>query len=154
MRVPQPTAMAAELQAIGLDPKNLPPLDKVPPDKMRPLMMTFKKATGMDCKGCHDVNNFKASTPHKRLAEKMWDEFVRGLAFEDGSPVYCDSCHGGQKEFLERRDKKALATWMDENYVTKLKRAGDQAGKSHSCETCHGDPFQPTFLEAWEGKKH
>lgn len=141
------STMGDDLKALGLDPKNLPPLNKVPPDKMRPLMMTFKKALGVECTGCHDAGNFKAPTPHKKVAAKMWDQMVRGLAMEDGSVLYCDSCHGGRMQYLDRHDKKALSAWMDTNFVSKVKRTDK---KDHSCETCHGDPFEPKFIAAWE----
>lgn len=141
------SSMAADLKALGLDPKALPPLNKIPPDKMRPLMMTFKKALGVECTGCHDAANFKAPTPHKKIAAKMWDQFTRALAMENANDVlYCDSCHQGSMEFLDRHDKKAISAWMDANFVSKLKRADK---KDHSCETCHGDPFEPKFLASW-----
>ncbi|MBX3187664.1 MAG: hypothetical protein KF819_11640 [Labilithrix sp.] len=140
------SAMADDLKKIGLDPKNLPPLNKLEPDKIRAVMGTFKKALGVECTGCHDANNFKAPTPHKKIATKMWDEFVRKMAMEDGSVLYCDSCHGGHMEFLDRKDKKALSAWMDANFVGKLKRVDK---KDQSCETCHGDPFEPNFVAQW-----
>lgn len=141
-----PSAMAADLQEIGLDPKALPPLDKIAPDKLRKVMKTFTKALGMQCTGCHDANDFRAPTKNKKIAARMWSEYVRGLAMEDGSALYCDSCHQGAKEPLDRHDKKALAGWMDQNFVTKLKRVD---GKDHSCETCHGEPFEPHALAQW-----
>ena len=33
-------------------------------------------------------------------------------------------------------DKKALASWMDDNYVSRLKRTDRQ---EHGCVTCHGE---------------
>lgn len=142
-----PSAMLEELKAIGLDPAALPPLGKLPPDKLRKVMKTFTKALGTTCNGCHDGNDFHKPTPHKKVASKMWDLYVRGLRMADGTPLYCDSCHGGKQEFLDRKDHKALAGWMDENFVKKVKRAD---GKAHDCATCHGDPFQAKIIEAWE----
>lgn len=147
MKPPRATAMAEDLKAIGLDPKNLPALDKMEPEKLRKVMNLFKKALGTDCGGCHNRDDFRAPTPHKKLASRMWKEFVRGMTLEDGSPLFCDSCHDGHMEFLERTDKKALSQWMDTNYVSKLRRADK---KEHGCETCHGDPFEPRFLANWE----
>lgn len=147
MKAMGPSQMAADLKALGLDPKALPPLNKIPPDKIRPLMMTFKKALGAECTACHDAGNFKAATPKKKIAAKMWDEFVRKLAMEKADDVlYCDSCHQGSMEFLDRHDKKALSAWMDANFVSKAKRVDK---KDHSCETCHGDPFEPKFIAGW-----
>jgi hypothetical protein len=144
------SAMAADLKEIGLDTKALPPLAKMDPEKLRKLMKTFTKSLGVQCSECHDPNDFKAWTPNKRIASGMWNEFVRGLAMEDGSLLYCDSCHQGSMQFLDRKDKKVLSSWMDANFVSKLKRRN---GKEHGCGTCHGDPFEPKFLEAWSKEK-
>jgi hypothetical protein len=144
------SAMAADLTALGLSPQALPALNKLPPDTLRMVMKTFSKALGTPCTGCHDQNDFRAPTPNKKIATGMWNEFVRKLARDDGSPVYCDSCHAGKRTFLDRHDKKALSAWMDQNFVAKLKKT---AGGDHSCETCHGDPFEPRFLEAWRSRR-
>jgi hypothetical protein len=141
-----PSAMAAELEALGLDVHALPPLGKIPPDKLRQVMKTFTRSLGVDCTFCHDENDFRAPTKHKQIAARMWNDYVRALAAEDGTALYCDSCHGGRKEPLDRHDKKALASWMDANFVAKLKRVD---GADHSCDTCHGEPFEPRPLRAW-----
>lgn len=141
-----PSAFADDLKKLGIDPLKPPPLNKLSPDVVRKLMPSFAKSLGVKCEFCHDTNNFKAPTPHKRVAANMWQHFVVDLAFEDGNPLYCDSCHGGSAEFLDRHDKKALSAWMDANYVSKLKRTDK---KDHSCETCHGDPFEPKFIGLW-----
>jgi hypothetical protein len=141
------STMAADLQALGLDPKALPPLDKLEPDKLRRVMKTFTKSLGAVCTDCHVENDFRAPTPRKSIAARMWDHFVRDLAMEDGALVYCDSCHVGRlTPLLDRHDKKALSTWMEANYVDKMKKVD---GKEHGCETCHGDPFEPKFLGSW-----
>ena len=150
MKSPAPSAMAEDLKKLGIDPLHPPPLAKLSPDVVRKLMPTFAKSLGVRCDACHDVNDFKKSTPYKRVAAGMWQHFVVELSLEGGQPLYCDSCHGGKQEFLDRHDKKALSGWMDANYVSKLKR-NDK--KDHSCETCHGDPFEPKFLTAWENGK-
>lgn len=139
--------MAEDLKKLGIDPLHPPPLSKLSPDVIRKLMPTFARSLGVKCEACHDVNNFKASTPKKKVAAAMWQRFVVGLALEDGAPLYCDSCHGGKMEFLDTHDKKVLSAWMDTNYVAKLKKVDK---KDHSCDTCHGDPFDPKFLKAWE----
>lgn len=140
------TAMGEDLTKLGLDPKSLPPLSKLDPTTLRQVMKTFSKSLGMPCTGCHDADDFHAPTPKKKIASRMWDLYVRGLTTEDGGPVYCDSCHEGKDEFLDRSDKKALGAWMEANFVGKLRRADK---KEHGCETCHGDPFEPKFLAAW-----
>lgn len=141
------SAFAEDLKKLGIDPLKPGPLNKLSPDTLRKLMPTFAKSLGVKCAACHDPDNFKAWTPNKRVASKMWQEFVVGMAMEDGTPLYCDSCHGGHMEFLDRHDKKALSAWMDTNYVKKLKRSDK---KEATCEGCHGDPFEPLFLSTWE----
>jgi hypothetical protein len=157
MKAIGPSAFAEDLKKLGIDPQKPQPLNKLSPDVIRKLMPTFAKSLGVKCEFCHDKNNFKAPTPHKRVAAKMWDEYVVKLSLDDGGAagaatgaLYCDSCHGGKSEFLDRHDKKALSAWMDANYVSKLKRADK---KDHGCETCHGDPFEPDILQSWHGAK-
>jgi hypothetical protein len=143
-----PTEMGPALKELGLDVKNLPPLNKIPPDKIRKVMGTFTKALGTQCTGCHDGDDFKKATPNKKLASRMWNEFVRGYTMEGGGAVYCDSCHGGKTTFLVRDPGlKELSKWMDENFVSKMKKTNGQA---HSCETCHGDPIEGKFLHTWK----
>ena len=150
-----PSAMLAELSAIGLDPAALPPLAQLEPDKLRRVMRTFTRSLGAVCADCHVENDFAAPTPRKNVAAKMWDQYVRGLSLTAGggapdsplAPLYCDSCHAGRiTPLLDRHDGKALAEWMDRNFVARLKRTD---GKEHRCETCHGEPFAPRFLAAW-----
>lgn len=142
------TEMGPALKELGLDVKSLPPLNKIPPDKIRKVMNTFTKALGTQCTGCHDGDDFKKATPNKKVAARMWNEFVRGYAMEGGGAVYCDSCHGGKMTFLVRDPGlKELSKWMDENMVGKLKKPNGQA---HSCETCHGDPIEGKFLHNWK----
>lgn len=140
-----PSTLGPDLQALGLDVAKLPPLDKLQGETLRKVMKTFSRALGAKCTDCH-AENFAAPTPQKRIAERMWDEFVRGLAQKDGKPHYCDSCHQGRMKFLQHGDGKALARWMDEHYVASVKRTD---GKEHNCSTCHGDPFNGDFLEVW-----
>lgn len=146
MRPITASAMAEDLKKLGIDPLKPPPLNKLSPDVMRKLMPTFTRSLGVKCAACHDTNDFKAPTPKKKIAAKMWSDYVVGLQMEDGSPLYCDSCHGGKAEMLDSHDKKALSAAMDASYVKKLKRADK---KENSCDTCHGDPFEPKILEAW-----
>jgi hypothetical protein len=150
MRTIATSAFAEDLKKLGIDPLKPPPLNKLSPDTIRKLMPTFAKSLGVKCDACHDTNNFKTWTPKKRVAAKMWQEFVVGMQMDDGTPLYCDSCHGGKQEFLDRHDKKALSAWMDTNYVKKLKRSDK---KEHSCEQCHGDPFEPKILAQWATAK-
>ncbi len=145
MKDPAPTAMAADLQAIGLDPAKLPLLSKLEGEKLRRVMKLFTRALGVKCGDCH-TEDFAAPTPMKNISERMWDDFARGLAMEGGAPIFCDSCHNGHAEFLDRHDMKALGKWMDVAYVGKLTR---RDGKEHECSTCHGDPFEGEILKEW-----
>jgi hypothetical protein len=143
-----PTEMGPALKELGIDVKNLPPLNKIPPDKIRKVMNTFTKALGTSCTGCHDGDDFKKATPNKKVAARMWNEFVRGYTMEGGGAVYCDSCHAQKMTFLVRDPGlKELSKWMDENMVSKLKKTN---GQPHSCETCHGDPMEGKFLHNWK----
>jgi hypothetical protein len=140
------TTMTSDLQAIGLDAKTLPTLAKLEPEKLRKVMRTFTKSLGMKCGDCHNESDFSAPTPMKKIASHMWDDYVRALAMNDGSPIYCDTCHQGRPKLLDRHDKKALSKWMDANFVSKLTRRDK---KDHGCETCHGDPFEAHILAQW-----
>ena len=73
----------------------------------------------------------------------MWNDFTRALIRSEGGPVFCDSCHNGQATFLDRKDLAALGEWMEANFEAKLARADK---KDHTCETCHGDPFEGKIL--------
>lgn len=148
MKAIGPSAFAADLERLGIDLRKPPALVTLSPDVVRKLMPTFSKSLGVRCDFCHDNDNFKAWTPRKRVASKMWNEFVAKASLDGtgGGALYCDSCHGGRAAFLDRHDKKALSTWMDANYVSKLKRFDK---RDSGCEGCHGDPFAPRFLEAW-----
>ncbi len=140
------STFAADLQAVGLDLKALPPLDKLKPDQTKKVMATFSKSLGWQCKDCHGTGNFNAPTPMKKVTVHMWNEYVKGLTHSAG-PLYCDSCHQGKAEYLDKSDKKALAGWMDQELTKKVKRTD---GKEHSCSTCHGDPFNPDILAGWK----
>jgi Cytochrome c7 and related cytochrome c len=148
MKSPVPSAMQAELHALGLDPSSLPPIEKLDAKALRGVMKLIAKSLGAKCGDCHAEGDFASPTPRKKVAAKMWDEFVVKLAFAaDGSPLFCDSCHQGRKKELDRTDKKALARWMDANFVEKLKRSDD---KDHDCETCHVN-MEMRFVSRWAG---
>ena len=147
MVVVEATKLEDELRAAGLDPKSLPPLEKIDRKQIGKVMKTFSTSLGIACVGCHDADDFKKPTPRKRVAKRMWNDFVRVLATDDGKPVYCDSCHQGRLLALDRRNKKVVADYMDDIFLGKLKRAD---GKEHDCGTCHGDPPEFHFLDEWK----
>src|SRR5262249_40612230 len=94
------TEMEADLKEIGLDPKALPPLNKLSPDQLRKVMKTFTKSLGVQCNGCHDTKDFRAPTPNKKIATHMCNDFTRALMITHGHPFYCETCHGRQKDSL------------------------------------------------------
>jgi hypothetical protein len=146
MRPPTATELGPQLQAIGLDPKNLPPLSKLAPEQLRKVMPLFAKSLGVKCTACHVFEN-PEKTPRMKVAAQMWEHFARTLAISTGEPIFCDSCHHGSLAVLDRTDKTALATWMKDNFVTPLARVD---GKDHGCATCHGEPLRPRFIDLWK----
>jgi hypothetical protein len=147
MKAPIPTALAADLQALGIDATNLPPIEKLEPKALRGVMKLMAKSLGFKCADCHAEGDFAASTRRKRIAAKMWDEFAAKTTMADGSLLFCDSCHQGRTVLLDRRDKKALGKWMDASFVGLLKR---KDGKATECETCHVD-MEMHLLAKWGG---
>jgi Cytochrome c7 and related cytochrome c len=146
MKAPIPSALVADLQALGLDVKNLPPIEKLEPKTLRGVMKLLAKSLGAKCGDCHTEGDFAAQTKRKKIAAKMWDEFVAKLSLQ-GQPLFCDSCHQGRIKELDRSDKKALGKWMDANFAQKLVR---KDGKDEACESCHVD-WDMTFLTKWGG---
>lgn len=145
MKAPVPSAMVEDLQALGIDAKNLPPIEKLAPRTLRSVMKLLAKSLGGKCGDCHQEGDFAAPTRRKKIAARMWDEFAAKMAMADGAPLFCDSCHQGRILQLDRRDKKALSHWMDDNFVAKL---AHKDGKSQECETCHVD-MDMRFLAKW-----
>jgi hypothetical protein len=147
MKPPVPSAYLAELDALGLDPNDLPPLQKLDAKALRGVMKLFSRSLGVTCGDCHE-DDFAAPTPRKRIATKMWNEYVVKLAFSaDVSPLFCDSCHQGRTALLDRSSAEALGAWMKTSYVDPLKPKSDVP---MSCETCH-ENMQMRFLNKWAG---
>jgi len=148
MKAPTPSELGDKLTAIGLDPKELPPLTKLHPDQIRKVMPLIAKSLGVKCTACHIWNSDgpPPRTPRMNVAEQMWNRFVRGLTLADGQPLFCDSCHHGSMQVVDRHDTKALGAWMKESFVIGLSR-NDQ--KENECATCHGNPMQPRFINLW-----
>jgi hypothetical protein len=117
--------------------------------KTQAVMKSFTIALGVDCNGCHAGSgktlDYEAVTPQKKVAAKMWSDFVRGLKAKEGT-LYCDSCHQGKMKYLDRSDPTVLEEWMKKNFVEKLER---RDGQEHDCKTCHGEPFKADFLRTW-----
>jgi hypothetical protein len=145
MRPLRPSALDADLHALGLDPKHPPPIERLDATTLRRVMKLMARSLGIKCAGCHQEGDFAAPTRRTKIASRMWDEFVVKLATVDGSPLFCDSCHQGRVLDLDRSDDKALAKWMAENFVAKMTRVD---GAVHDCETCHVD-MNMHFLADW-----
>jgi hypothetical protein len=157
MKMPVASQMAQDLTSLGLDPKNLPAMSKLEPEKLRKVMKLISRSLGVQCSGCH-LEDPSAATPRKRVAEKMWDGYVRGLAMADGAPIFCDSCHQGAVVILDRTDKKALGKWMEAAFVGKLApRAaagkGATSAEDLECATCHGEDHEMHFVDLWKQGK-
>ncbi len=147
MKPPTPTVYGENLKAIGLDPKNLPPLNKIAPEQLRKVMPLVAKSLGVKCSACHDFNApvQPTVTPRMKVALHMWNEIVRIRTFADQNAeatVFCDSCHHGSLTFLDRHDRPALEHWMDENFVKTL--------GAERCETCHGKPPKWNLVDVWK----
>jgi hypothetical protein len=149
MKTPVPSAMIDDLRALGLDAKSLPPIEKLEPRTLRGVMKLMAKSLGVRCGDCHQEGDYAAPTRRKKIAAHMWDEFAAKLLVADAqgqaAPLFCDSCHQGRTTLLDRRDKKALSKWMDDNFAAKLTR---KDGKSEECESCHVD-MEMHFLAQW-----
>lgn len=140
--------LADDLKAIGLDIAKLPKMAALKADQRSKVMPILKKATGMDCKDCHEDKDFKKETPHKIVARKMWDEFVVPMKLASG-PLFCDSCHQGASYQLDRKNKDAVGAYMDAQYTKKLTK---KDGKEVKCETCHTDMEMKVFEKLWKTK--
>jgi len=138
-----PSAFAGELRELGLDPMNLPRFEDLTTRQRRRLMGTFTRSLGVACNDCHDRNDYLVSTRAKYVTVQMWNQLTRPFQLEGGGPVYCDSCHHADSRFLDRHDKKAVATFMARELVGKLEAHDKQRVE---CESCHGTPFRPLFL--------
>ena len=138
--------LLASLSSVGLDPKKLPPLEQLDKSQRLLVMETFSDALGVPCTGCHSDTDSRADTRRKRIAKRMWNDYARGLTFDNGDALYCDSCHNGQLFPLDRTDKDKIADYMSNELVGRLKRTDN---KDVECGTCHGDPPEFGFLGIW-----
>lgn len=141
-----PTRFAADLQALGLDPKNLPQMEALDARQVRRVMGLFTKSLGVRCEACHQQSGFNKATPMKIATREMWNQITRGRTTAGGEPIFCDSCHDGNRRFLDRRDDKALGAWMKKELVEGLSHPSHA---KEGCASCHGDPFEPDIIGAW-----
>lgn len=135
--------------------------------KVKPLMEAFAKSLGVECSFCHEAKvdakgkpvlkngrpelDFEVETEKMRVTEQMWDQWVAKLQFKGtGAPVFCDSCHQGQAEFLNRDEPDKLKHWMKKNFNERLETID---GDPLKCGTCHGEKFKGEFLDDWAKEK-
>jgi hypothetical protein len=140
-----PSQMLADLGKIGINMKKVPALEKIPLAQKKKIMPLFQKSLGLsDCTGCHIEGDFKKETRNIQMARNMWNNYVVNLRDEKGENVFCDSCHSGKEQLLNRHDKDALQKFMETEYQDKMTLA---SGEEHSCSTCHTDAFETKIFE-------
>lgn len=146
-------SVAAALAKGGVDVTRLPAdMGDLTKTQRTAVMNSFTAALGGDCTGCHSTDaaghpDFSAETPNMAVTRKMWTTFVTGMTLRDGSAVYCDTCHQGKVDFLDRSNGKAMSNWMQKYFVDGLQQANKTA---NTCATCHGSPFVADFLDDWK----
>ena len=141
----QATKFEADLKKIGINLKKIPALEKLPAGQKKKVMPLLQKALGYDtCEGCHVEGDFKKETRGMKVAREMWRNFVVPLRSESGGTLFCDSCHAGNEHVLNRKDKKALQAFMEEEYQNKVSRANKE---DMECGTCHGDAMETKIIE-------
>lgn len=139
------TQMEADLKKIGLNLSKLPDLEKLPLAQKKKVMPLLQKSLGMEnCQGCHVEGDFKKETRNIKISREMWRHFVAPLRDEKGGAVFCDTCHSGAKQVLNRSDKKAMEAFMEDQYEHKLTRADK---KDMECSTCHSDTAELKIIE-------
>jgi hypothetical protein len=103
-------------------------------EQVKDRMKTVSSALGVTCDHCHDVTDFAAPTPNKRIANHMAERFTSAFQLRDGATLTCVTCHQGRATFLDRADQEALKRWMQKNFVEGLRFKG---GGAVACDTCH-----------------
>lgn len=129
--------------------------------RVQALMHSFRDSLGVECTYCHATKSsgngnqaadkpqvdFDVKTEKMAIAERMWNEWVQNFKLaDDGSQVFCDTCHQGKAEFLDRSDETQLRAFMKTQFADKLVGAD---GSPVHCSTCHGQPFNDSFLDDW-----
>lgn len=126
------------------------------------IMHAFKDALGVECTFCHATKapggggnqandkpqiDFDVKTEKMAIAEHMWNDWVQNFKLaDDGSQIFCDTCHQGKAEFLDRSDESRLKAFMKTQFASKLVNAD---GSAVHCSSCHGQPFDGEFLDKW-----
>lgn len=111
---------------------------------LKAVMKEVAGSMGQECDSCHDIADFSAQTPSKKIASYMYDHFSLAMEWKDGSAVTCASCHRGNAKLLgDRKDKKRIGDFMQAQFVERLRLKG---GGEVGCETCHGPSGDKPFL--------
>ncbi len=141
------TQFEDELKALGHEPAGLLPLAQVPVTQKFETMQLIAKSLGVECTHCHvSQEDFRSDTPNKRIARRMWDQFVVEHSLESG-PLFCDSCHQGSAKILQRERKKDVKAYMRTEY-SKLRHSKlSSADGALECRHCHQKPMQPQIFE-------
>jgi hypothetical protein len=111
MRAPVASAMGTDLQALGLDPKNLPPLEKLDPKALRGVMKLLARSLGGKCADCHSEGDFAAQTRRKKIATKMWDEFAAKLTTADGASSATRAIRGASSSWTAPTRRRSPSGW-------------------------------------------
>lgn len=140
----RPTAMGARLAAIGIDVNKAPDLAKLSSTQKKKVMPLLQEALGYaSCDGCHVGSDYAANTRNKRVTSAMWSRFLGPLRDAHGEALFCDSCHQGAAEILDRSDPGAVNAFMEAEYEDHLTRAD---GKRNGCTSCHGDTMETSII--------
>ena len=142
-----PTQFTSELRELGITATTVPDWQALGPALKKKLMPLFKKSLGFEkCSGCHK-SDVGIITHNMKVAKQMWQHFVVPLRQTDGSLVFCDSCHNGSMNILERSNPEALSAFMKAEYAHKVTRLDKSP---HACKTCHGEPFEGDIIaKSW-----
>jgi hypothetical protein len=130
----------------GLNPSTLPTTFAAADQQAHvTLMHGFADSIG-NCDSCHSSAGYAVVTPQKKIARHMFEDITTKLRLKSGGVLWCDSCHQGKRNFLDRSNLDSLKVWMQDNFVDKLER---KDGQKLECATCHGEPFDGDFVGKW-----
>ncbi len=78
---------------------NLKILEVDQPEDLRPIMRNFAQSLGVNCRFCHDTEDWAKDIPHKETARRMI-EMVRQVnsevfTWERAPRATCNMCHNG-----------------------------------------------------------
>ena len=78
---------------------NLKVLKVDKPEDLRPIMQNFNRSLNVNCRFCHDTQDFAKDVPHKETARRMI-EMVNQIntevfTWERAPRATCNMCHNG-----------------------------------------------------------